>query len=53
MNAATTVDQRVAELRHEGVREALRLVVANDRDAALAALSASVAAQARLLGVRL
>lgn len=49
---ATTATERTDQLRHEGVRRTLALIVAGDTDAALDTLLASVADQARLNGVR-
>lgn len=52
MTTATTAEQRVPQLRHDGVQRAVRLLVAGDRDTALAVLLDSVWMQARLSGIR-
>lgn len=53
LDPATTAEQREAELRHAGVRLALRMLVAGHGEAtALNVINASVAEQARVLGIR-
>lgn len=52
MNAATTVQQRQAELRHDGVRVALGLLHKGHPGDAFNVLLSSVHQQARLDGVR-
>lgn len=48
---ATTADERAAQLRHEGVRDAVALLGTGNHLPALGVLLASVEAQARLHGI--
>lgn len=54
MSAATvtTADQRVPELRNNGVRIAVQMILAGRREQALLVLLSSVETQARLSGIR-
>lgn len=52
MNPASTAPQRVTELRHSGVRLTVELLIAGQREQALAVLLRSVEQQARVSGIR-
>lgn len=49
---ATTADQRVSELRNNGIRLAVKMLTYGRREQALLVLLSSVQTQARISGVR-
>lgn len=52
MNAATTADQRITELRHDGVRLAMELLLDGHSQRAYQVMLGSFVAQARVAGIR-
>lgn len=49
---ATTANQRVVELRHDGVRLTMELLLAGERDRARDVMLSTLYAQARVAGIR-